>query len=54
MGNDTLVAVDLAKSVFQIALSDNPGKVTRRERLPRDKFLGFFAQLPASTVIMEA
>jgi hypothetical protein len=39
MGNDTLVAVDLANSVFQIAVASQPGKVTRRERLPRDKFL---------------
>ena len=54
MGNDTLVAVDLAKSVFQLAVSDRPGKVIRRERLSRDKFLEFFAQQPVSTVIMEA
>ena len=54
MSNDTLVAVDLAKSVFQIAVSDRPGKVTRRERPPRDKFLEFFAQQPQATVVMEA
>jgi len=54
MGNDTLVGVDLAKVVFQIAVSDRPGRVVRRERLPRDKFLEFFAQLPQATVIMEA
>lgn len=54
MGNDTLVAVDLAKSVFQLAVSDRPGRVDRRERLTRDRFLAFFAQQPASTVIMEA
>lgn len=54
MGNDTLVAVDLAKVVFQIAVSDRPGSVRRRERLSRDKFLEFFAQFPPATVIMEA
>lgn len=54
MLNDTLVAVDLAKSVFQIAVSDRPGHVRRRERPPRDKFLEFFAQLPSATVVMEA
>jgi len=54
MGTDTLVAVDLAKSVFQIAVSDRPGRVTRRERLQRDQLLEFFAQLPPSVVIMEA
>jgi transposase len=54
MGNDTLVAVDLAKSVFQIAVANQPGKVARRERLPRDKFLEFFAQLSQAIVVMEA
>ena len=54
MGNDTLVAVDIAKCVFEIAVSDRPGKVARRERLPRDKFLAFFAQLPTAMVVMEA
>lgn len=54
MENNTLVAVDLAKSVFQIGVSDRPGRVTRRERLPRNKFLEFFAQLPQATVVMEA
>jgi transposase len=54
MGNDTLVAVDVAKAVFQIAVSERPGRVIRRERPPRDRFLEFFAQLPQATVIMEA
>ena len=54
MSNDTLVAVDLAKSVFEIAVSDRPGRVSRRERLPRDRFLTFFAQLPPAAVVMEA
>jgi transposase len=54
VGNDTLVAVDLAKSVFQLAVSERPGRVVRRERLTRDKFLEFFAQQPQSTVTMEA
>lgn len=30
VGNDTLVAVDLAKSVFQLAVSDRPGRVAYR------------------------
>ena len=54
MQNDTRIAVDLAKSVFEIAVSDRPGKVVRRERLPRSRFLSFFAQQPAATVVMEA
>ena len=35
MHNDTLIAVDVAKSVFEIAVSELPGKVTQRCRLPR-------------------
>ena len=54
MGNHTLVSVDLAKAVFQLGVSDQPGRVSRRERLPREKFLEFFAQLPQATVVMEA
>jgi transposase len=46
--------VDLAKLVFQIAVSEVPGKVTRRLRLRRDEFLEFFAQLKPATVVMEA
>jgi transposase len=54
MRNDTRIAVDLAKSVFEIAVSDRPGRVSRRERLPRSQFVDFFAQQPAATVVMEA
>lgn len=54
MQNDTRIAVDLAKSVFEVAVSHQPGRVTRRERLSRSAFLTFFAQQPAATVVMEA
>jgi transposase len=54
MQNDTRIAVDLAKAVFEIALSDRPGKVARRERLPRAHFLTFVAQHPAANIVMEA
>ena len=54
MSNDTRIAVDVAKAVFEIAVSDRPGHVARRERLPRDQFLAFLAQQPAATVVMEA
>ena len=52
--NNTLVAVDLAKSVFEIAVSHEPGRVSKRLRPKREKLLEFFAQLPPATVIMEA
>ncbi len=54
MQNDTRIAVDLAKAVFEVAVSDRPGRVARRERLPRSQFLAFFAQHAAATVVMEA
>ena len=54
MQNDTRIGVDVAKAVFEIALSDRPGRVARRERLPRAQFLTYFAQQPAATVVMEA
>jgi transposase len=54
MQNDTRIAVDVAKSVFEIAVSECPGRVSRRERLRRGELLMFFAQQPTATVVMEA
>lgn len=54
MSNDTRIAIDVAKAVFEIAVSDRPGHVVRRERLPRSQFLAFMAQQPQATVVMEA
>lgn len=54
MANGTAIAVDLAKSVFEIAVSHQAGRISRRERLPRAQFLNFFAQQPKATVVMEA
>lgn len=48
------IAVDLAKNVFEIAVSRFPGKVAERHRLSRTKFLRFFAQREASRVLLEA
>ena len=50
----TIIAVDLAKSVFQIAVSRRPGHVDEERRLSRDRFLVFFAQQPPATVVLEA
>ena len=54
MQNDTRIAVDLAKAVFEVAVSERPGRISRRERLPRARFLNFFAQQRSATVVMEA
>jgi transposase len=50
----TTIAVDLAKSVFEIAVSERPGRVSERRRLSRTAFLRFFAQRHPATVLMEA
>lgn len=48
------IAVDLAKSVFQIAVSPRPGQVDEERRLTRTRMLSYFAQCPRATVLMEA
>ena len=50
----TTIAVDIAKNVFQIAVSNRPGKVHETHRLPREKFLTFFANRKSARVVMEA
>jgi transposase len=50
----TIIAVDLAKSVFQIAVSHHPGKVSESHRLTRSKFLRFFAERQPAVVLLEA
>jgi len=50
----TLVAVDIAKSVFEIAVSKQPGAVAERHRLSRTAFVRFFAQRQPATVLLEA
>lgn len=41
--NTTHVAVDLAKSVFQVAVSHTPGRIHRQRRFSRAGFRRFFA-----------
>jgi transposase len=50
----TTIAVDLAKSVFQVAVSHRAGRVDEERRLSRDRFLTFFAQQPPATILLEA
>ena len=50
----TTIAVDLAKSVFQIAIARRPGHVDEEHRLSRERFLSFFAQQPSATIVLEA
>src|SRR3990172_6785218 len=54
MGEHTVVDVDIAKSVFEVAVSKQAGRVSDRRRLSRGAFLVFLAQVPQGTVVMEA
>jgi len=51
---NTTIAIDLAKSVFEIGISDRPGHVARNHRLSRTEVSAFLAEQPPATVIMEA
>ncbi len=42
----TTVAVDLAKSVFDIAAADLGGRIKVNQRLSRTRFLSFFGNPP--------
>ncbi len=50
----TTVAVDLAKSVFQIAVSDDKWKVVEQQRLTRSQFERWFHNREVGLVVMEA
>jgi len=50
----TTIAVDLAKSVFEVAVSQQVGRVTRRQRLTRGQFARFVHESEPATFVMEA
>jgi transposase len=50
----TTIGVDVAKSVFEIAVSERPGRVVHRHRLSRGQFARFLATRRPATVVMEA
>jgi transposase len=52
--NSTTVSVDLAKSVFELAVAGADGRISERHRLSRAKFAQFFVQRPPCSVVMEA
>lgn len=51
---NTIIAVDLAKNVFEIAVSDAPGRVSEQHRIARPRLLRFFVKRPKATVLLEA
>lgn len=48
------IAVDLAKSVFQIAVADGNWRVVQRRRLTRAQLLRFFGEQQPCAVVLEA
>lgn len=54
MGKHMTIAVDIAKSVFEIAVSEEPGRVVERRRLSRGQMLRAFTNREPATVVMEA
>jgi transposase len=51
---NTIIAVDLAKNVFEIGVSQEPGRVSENHRVARPRLLRFFAKRPVATVVLEA
>lgn len=50
----TTIAVDLAKSVFQVSVANQAQRITDRKRLTKTQFQRFLMQHPPTTVVMEA
>lgn len=53
VGNPTTVAVDLSKSVFEVAV-ERQGRICQRRRLSRRQMTEFFSRCEGATVVMEA
>lgn len=54
MHRTTTIAVDLAKSVFQVAVADREWRVVSRHRLTRAQLVRFFGERQPCLVVMEA
>jgi transposase len=53
-GRALTIAVDRAKSVFEVAVSREPGRASQRKRMTRSQMASFFATRPPATVLTEA
>lgn len=53
MENPTTVAIDLSKSVFEVAV-ERQGRICQRKRLSRGQMTEYFSQCERATVVMEA
>lgn len=54
MGMDTMIGVDLAKSVFQVHAASMTGEVRYRRKLSRQVFRSFMAEQQPAAVVLEA
>jgi transposase len=54
MTTDTMIGIDLAKSVFQMHGASMTGQLKFRKKLSRLQFRKFMAAHPSATVVMEA
>jgi hypothetical protein len=52
--NSTTIAVDVAKAVFEIAVSEHPGQVRERHRFSRERFRRYLGEQPPAAILMEA
>ncbi|MBT4492463.1 MAG: IS110 family transposase [Gammaproteobacteria bacterium] len=50
----TTIAVDLAKSVFQVSVANQADRIVERKRLTRSQFHRYIAQQSPSLIVMEA
>ena len=52
--NATIITIDLAKSIFELALANAQYRIVQRHRFDRDTFSTFMQQQSPATVVMEA
>lgn len=52
--NSTTIAVDVAKTVFEVAVSEHPGQVRERHRFSRERFRRYLSEQPPAAILMEA
>ena len=52
--NDTIIGLDIAKTIFHLVELNGKGKQERKKILRGAGLLPFFAQLPPSQIAMEA
>jgi len=52
--NSSVIAIDLAKDVFEVAVSPVPGRIAERHRFSRRRLEEWISRLPAAIVLLEA